>query len=113
VQQSVGDDGMVMAIMADDVDMLLVCRLGMTLRTRDRREVLIESVSPADGLIFGQVRMHGACVWRSDGCYRDAPFGAAGPLDLVLVPVETSAPGPRKASIKEALAEDSRFYCCD
>ena len=57
--------------------------------------------------------MHGACLWHRDGRWRDAPFGAPGPLDLVL-PAPAAATGePRKASIEEALAEGNRLYCCD
>ena len=89
-------------------------RAGIIYRTRDRREAHVERVAVEEGLIFGAVQMHGACVWRSDGRYRDAPFGAAGPLDLVAPAAEGSKQaGPKTASLKEALEEDNRLFCCD
>ncbi|HXQ42065.1 MAG TPA: hypothetical protein VN821_12400 [Candidatus Udaeobacter sp.] len=99
--------------MSADLDLLNLCRPGDRLRTRDRREARIVFVSLEDGLIGGEVQMHGACLWYRDGRWRDAPFGAPGPLDLVL-PAPAAAIGePRKASIEEALAEGNRLYCCD
>ncbi len=100
--------------MTVDPNLLAVCRIGTIYRTRDRRDARIERICPEEGLIYGQVQMHGACAWRTDGRYRDAPFGAAGPLDLV-APVETASAtaGPRRASVKEALEEQSRHFCCD
>ncbi len=87
-------------------------RAGCTYRTRDRREARIERVALAEGLIHGDVQMHGPCVWLIDGRYRDAPFGAAGPLDLM--PADTAeAKAPRTASLKEALEGGNRFFCCD
>ena len=92
-------------------DFLALCRPGDLLRTRDRRQARIVSVSLANRLIAGEVEMHGTCFWHGDGRWRDAPFGAAGPLDLVQPAPVTGE--PRKASIQEALAEDNRLYCCD
>ena len=67
-----------------------------------------------DKLIHGEVQMHGPCAWRVDGRYRDAPFGAPGPLDL-MPPRRNAAPAarPRSASMKEALEGDNRLFCCD
>ena len=85
---------------------------GFTYRTRDRREARIERIAPPEGLIYGSVQMHGPCVWLADGRYRDAPFGAAGPLDLM--PAGTpEAKAPRTASMREALDGDNRLFCCD
>jgi hypothetical protein len=97
--------------MSADVDFLTLCRPGDLLRTRDRRQARITSVSLQDHLIAGEVEMHGRCFWHGDGRWSDAPFGAAGPLDLV--PPGPAAGEPRKASIQEALAEGNRLYCCD
>ena len=89
-------------------------RIGITYRTRDRREARVERVAAEEGLIFGDVQMHGACVWRSDGRYRDAPFAAAGPLDLVApVAEDLQRSQPQIASVKDALEEDNRLFCCD
>jgi hypothetical protein len=85
---------------------------GSTYRTRDRREARIERIAPAEGLIYGDVQMHGPCIWLVDGRYRDAPFGASGPLDLM--PAGTAeAKAPRTASMKEVLEGDNRLFCCD
>lgn len=81
-------------------------------RTRDRREARIERISQPEGLISGEVQMHGSCTWRLDGRYRDAPFGAPGPLDL-MPPAEKPAAAPKSASLKEALEGDNRLFCCD
>ena len=100
--------------MGDDLDLLAICRPGTVHRTRDRRDARIDRISPEEGLIYGEVRMHGPCVWRSDGRYRDAPFGAAGPLDIIPPErVEAPTPDPRHASVKAALDEDNRVFCCD
>src|SRR5579862_6636008 len=97
--------------MSAAIDLLTVCRPGDLMRTRDRRQARIASVSLEDRSIAGEVEMHGACLWHGDGRWRDAPFGAAGPLDLV--PLAPATGTPRRASIQEALAEDNRLYCCD
>ena len=97
--------------MSPDLDFFTLCRVGDMVRTRDRRQARITFVSLEDRLIGGEVEMHGACLWHGDGRWRDAPFGAPGPLDLVLP--TTAAGEPRKASIQEALAEGNRLYCCD
>jgi len=45
---------------------------------------------------------------------RDAPFGAPGPLDL-MPPSENRTPPaqPRTVSMKEALENYNRLFCCD
>jgi hypothetical protein len=94
-------------------DFVAACKPGMVLRTRDRSEATIVRVSPEDGLVYGEVRMLGACAWRCDGLYRDAPGGAAGPLDL-MPPTPEPSPQPRKTvSLKEALDPANRGFCCD
>jgi hypothetical protein len=100
--------------MTVDPNLLDNCRAGSLYRTRDRREACIERIEPGEGLIYGKVQMHGPCVWRADGRYRDAPFGAPGPLDL-MPPSENRAPPaqPRTVSMKEALEDASRLFCCD
>jgi hypothetical protein len=95
-------------------ELMSLCRAGMVLRTRDRRDARIRHADPAAGLIHGEVEMHGACVWRSDGRCRDAPFGAPGPLDLM--PPDSEAPSPsgqQRISLEEALAAGHRSFCCD
>ena len=100
--------------MTSDTNLRPVFQIGALYRTRDRREARIERVDAGAGLIFGQVQMHGSCAWLADGRYRDAPFGAPGPLDL-MPPVagEVRGPGPKSASLKEALEDDNRLFCCD
>jgi hypothetical protein len=56
--------------------------------------------------------MQGACVWRADGRWRDAPFGAPGPLDLMPPEPLATAP-PRTASLREALDAGNPLFCCD
>jgi len=84
----------------------------MVLRTRDRRAARISRLEPAAGLIHGEVEMQGACVWRADGRWRDAPFGAPGPLDLMPPEPVATAP-PRTASLREALDAGNPLFCCD
>lgn len=96
------------------MDLLSYCQPGACLKTRDRREARILAASTAHGLISGEVQMHGPCVWLLDGRWRDAPFGATGPLDLV--PPARDAErltGQPAASVRDALAEDNRTFCCD
>ena len=95
-----------------ETNLLSACREGMVLRTRDRRAARISRLEPAAGLIHGEVEMQGACVWRADGRWRDAAFGAAGPLDL-MPPEPVSAALPRTASLKEALDACNPLFCCD
>jgi hypothetical protein len=98
--------------MADPYDFLAAASGGTPLQTRDRREVRIERIVAGEGLIFGEVPMHGACCWRADGRYKDAPFGAPGPLDLM--PPAAGTPETRRASLKDALeAGEGRPFCCD
>ena len=63
--------------MESALELLSICRAGAVLRTRDRRTARIHHAEPAAGLIHGEVEMHGACVWRADGRYRDAAFGVS------------------------------------
>jgi hypothetical protein len=99
-------------VIADDF--LATCREGMEMRTRDRRAARIIRVASDEGLIYGDVAMHGPCAWRVDGRYLQAPAGAAGPLDLVASPAQPACRPQRKtASMKEALAEGSGPMCCD
>jgi hypothetical protein len=94
-------------------DFVAACRPGMALRTRDRSEATIGRVAVGEGLIYGEVRMFGPCVWRQDGRYRDAPGGAAGPLDL-MAPEAAEAVKPRKTiSLQDALDPANRPFCCD
>ena len=95
-----------------DANLLSACHEGVVLRTLDRREARISRLEPAAGLIHGEVEMQGACVWRADGRWRDAAFGAAGPLDL-MPPEPVSAALPRTASLKEALDAGNPLFCCD
>jgi hypothetical protein len=100
-------------IMADPYDFLAAASDGTPLQTRDRREVRIERVAAAEGLIYGEVPMHGACCWRADGRYQDVPFGAPGPLDLI-PPAAAPRESPSRASLKDTLeAGDGRPFCCD
>ena len=100
--------------MTVDPDLLSLCRVGALYRTRDRRQARIERVELGEKLIHGEVQMHGLCVWWADGRYHDAPFGAPGPLDL-MPPSRNEGPAaqPRTVSMKEALENDSRLFCCD
>ena len=87
---------------------------GAVLRTRDRREARIGRIARDENLLYGDVQMHGACAWRGDGRYRDAPFGAPGPLDLL--PPDAARPRiePKIESTAEALASaENRGFCCD
>jgi hypothetical protein len=95
-------------------DFLALCRPGMVLKTRDRREARILAVAPERGEISGEVQMMGACAWRADGRYRDAPAGAAGPWDLI--PPEQNhmpdRPQPRD-SLAAARQDPGNPGCCD
>jgi hypothetical protein len=98
---------------AADFDFLALCRPGMTLKTRDRRNARILAVDAAGGLISGEVEMMGPCLWRADGRYRDAPAGAAGPWDL-MPPATEAAPARQGQSLAEALQRgDPNPGCCD
>jgi len=94
-------------------DFIAGCRPGTAMCTRDRSEAIIGRVDAAEGLIYGDVRMFGACVWRQDGRYRDAPGGAAGPLDLVPPEAATEAKPRKTISLKDALDPANRPFCCD
>jgi hypothetical protein len=100
------------AAMADRFNFIAACRSGMILRTRDGGEATIRRVSAEEGLVYGEVRLFGPCVWRHDGLYRDAPAGAAGPLDL-MPPAEGSAPQRKTVRLRDALDPANRPFCCD
>jgi hypothetical protein len=98
----------------DDVpyDFLSACREGATLRTRDRREARIARIDREAGIIHGEVGMIGACAWRADGIYADAPMGVAGPLDLV-PPSSGPAAARKRVSVVDQLNGEGRAFCCD
>ncbi|MDZ4737462.1 MAG: hypothetical protein SGJ07_14045 [Rhodospirillaceae bacterium] len=100
--------------MDEPFDFLAFCQPGMTLTTGDRRPVRITEIDKAAGLIRGEVAMFGACVWRADGLWQDAPCGARGPLDLAPPShPTTAAPEQRRASVVAALEGPNRHFCCD
>jgi hypothetical protein len=57
--------------------------------------------------------MHGGCLWRADGRFKDAPFGAAGPLDLALDPADLDRAPPQTVSMREVLGGPRVPFCCD
>jgi len=98
-----------------DFDFLAFCRPGLVLKTRDRRDARILAVDAAAGQIHGEVQMMGACIWRADGRYQDAPAGAAGPWDL-MPPQMTESPAAerRHESLADALKRGTpNPGCCD
>jgi hypothetical protein len=101
-----------MTAMDGEYDFLSACTVGAVLRTRDRREATITGIDRDAGLIHGEVTMIGACRWRRDGVYADAPFGAAGPLDLVR-PSEGPVQPRKRTSVTDELAGEGRAFCCD
>jgi hypothetical protein len=86
-----------------ELDFLALCRPGMVLKTRDRRDARILAVDAATGTISGEVQMMGACIWCADGRYQDAPAGAAGPWDLMPPKVVEDAPRRQGESLADAL----------
>ena len=100
---------------ADAFDFLAFCRPGMTLKTRDRRDARILAVGGESGVISGEVQMLGACEWRADGRYRQAPAGAAGPWDLIPPAVERGGDLVHEhESIAAALGKpEPSPGCCD
>jgi hypothetical protein len=94
-------------------DFIAACKPEMAMRTRDRSEATIARVAVDEGLIYGDVRMFGACVWGQDGRYRDAPGGAAGPLDLMPPEAAAEARQRKTISLKDALDPTNRSFCCD
>jgi hypothetical protein len=99
--------------MIENYDFLAAATAGSPLQTRDRRPVRIERIVASEGLIFGEVPMHGPSCWRADGRFTEAPFGAPGPLDLVPPAIRPAEPQPR-ASLKDALEDgEGRPFCCD
>jgi hypothetical protein len=95
-------------------DFLAYCKPGITLMTRDRREAKVVAIDLPNGIIRGVVAMVGDCRWRADGRYREAPAGAAGPLDLMPPPGDLG-PDPRpRMSLAEALRDPTENPgCCD
>jgi hypothetical protein len=103
-----------MADGAAPLDFLSFCRPGMVLKTRDRREARITGVAKETGLISGAVQMLGACAWRADGRFHQAPAGAAGPWDLMPPAEARAATEQRHESLAQALkSEDGNPGCCD
>jgi len=98
--------------MPDGFDFLSACSIGTVLRTRDRRAVVITRVDREAGLIHGDVEMLGACSWRANGIYSDAPAGAAGPLDLV-PPSAGSSVSAKRTKVADELTEAALLFCCD
>ncbi len=94
-------------------DFIAACKPGTAMRTRDRSEATIARVAVEEGLVYGDVRMFGACVWGQDGRYRDAPGGAAGPLDLMPPEAAAEARQCKTISLKDALDPTNRSFCCD
>jgi hypothetical protein len=99
--------------MTASFDFVAACRPGMVMRTRDRSEATIGRVAAQEGLIHGEVCMFGPCVWQQDGRYRDAPGGAAGPLDLMPPKAAAEAKPPKTVSLMDALDPANRPFCCD
>jgi hypothetical protein len=100
--------------MSESFDFLTYCRPGMVLRTRDRRAARITAVAPETGLISGEVQMLGACAWRADGRFHQAPAGAAGPWDLMPPKeAEPATPQPRQSLADALRSPDGNPGCCD
>jgi hypothetical protein len=102
--------------MAEDAsrfDFLAHCHPGMVLRTRDRRAARITAVAAETGLISGEVQMLGACAWRGDGRFHQAPAGAAGPWDLMPPEAERARLEQPHACLAEALPSEDNPGCCD
>ena len=93
-------------------DFLASCTVGSVWRTRDRREARITEIDRATGIIHGEVGMMGVCSWRADGVYTDAPFGAAGPLDLMPPAAGRTAP-QKRVSVADQINREGRGFCCD
>ena len=98
---------------ASAFDFLSHCRPGMVLRTRDRRTVRITAVAAEAGLVTGEVQMMGACAWRADGRFHQAPDGAAGPWDLMPPEAEHRPVAQRHGSLVDALRDEDNPGCCD
>jgi hypothetical protein len=97
-------------------DFLAYCSPGAVLKTRDRREARVAAIDRRAGIIHGEIRMMGSCLWRGDGRYLDAPAGAAGPWDLMPPEQPENRPAaPSRASLAEALQnpEADNPGCCD
>jgi len=99
--------------MTASFDFVAACKPGMALRTRDRSAATIGRVAAEEGLIYGEVRMFGPCVWQQYGRFRDAPAGAAGPLDLVPSEAVAEAKPRKTVSLQDALDPANRPFCCD
>jgi hypothetical protein len=96
-----------------DFDFLAFCRPGLTLKTRDRRDARILEVDLQSGIITGEVPMLGACAWRADGRYKDAPAGAAGPWDLMPSATEPAAERRGRSLIAALNSGEDNPGCCD
>jgi len=96
-------------------DFLAFCRPGMVLKTRDRRDARILGVDAATGTISGEAQMMGACAWRADGRYQDAPAEVAGPWDLMPPKMAADAATERRGdSLADALNRgEPNPGCCD
>jgi hypothetical protein len=99
--------------MVQDFDFLTFCRPGMVLKTRDRREARITAVTPESGLISGEVQMLGACAWRADGRFHQAPAGAAGPWDLMPPTADQPAEQRHESLIAALDSPAGNPGCCD
>lgn len=96
--------------MGDPHDIAALAQAGVSLRTRDRREVTVTAIDAASGRISGIVPMVGTCHWRRDGQYEGA--GSAGPLDLV--PRQAVTEPQQHASVTAALDDPAaKNACCD
>ncbi|WP_303977715.1 hypothetical protein [Dongia mobilis] len=96
--------------MGDPRDIAALAQAGVSLRTRDRRDVTVTSVDAETGRISGIVPMVGPCHWRRDGQFEGA--GSAGPLDLV--PKQATTEPQLHASVAEALGDPAaKNACCD
>jgi hypothetical protein len=94
-------------------DFLAHCQPGMELRTRDRRTARITAVSAGTDLISGEVQMLGACAWRGDGRFHEAPAGAAGRWDLMPPQAAPAPVAQAHACLSEAMQSEDNPGCCD
>ena len=99
--------------MSEGFDFLAAAAPGAVFPTRDRRQATILRVEREAGLVHGEVPMFGPCSWRADGVYKEAPCGAAGPLDLAPPGAGAAPTRRRRATMADALSRDARAFCCD
>ncbi len=96
--------------MAESIDIAAMAQAGVSMQTRDRRDVAITAVDHMIGRISGIVPMVGPCHWRRDGRYEGAT--CAGPLDLVPKPAVTAP--QQHASVMDLLGDPAATNaCCD